>query len=334
MFRLLVDSHIPFVQECFPKHFKIETYDLNDQVKERLTDKDILVCRSTLHVTKELLNHSHLSILATASSGTNHIDKNALSHQNIQLFSGRGANAPAVCDYVTSCLAYLELHQHIKQKKLAIVGYGAVGNMLYNRLRVLGFELGVYDPFVSTPNTIAFSDLANFPIICLHPNYHQDQPYPSHHLLSSQNIGVLPKDVIIINAARGHIVEEEAILSPQFKGLYCCDVFAHEPDINPELVAKATLCTPHIAGHSIDSKKRITQKLSEQIHEFLKLPIPEFKESIIKEDITSSDDWQNQALKHYNPEAETIALKQTPTAQQFVLLRGAHRFRTDFPWRF
>lgn len=335
MFKLLIDDHIPFIEHYFSKYFIIETFHDNEEVRNKLTHQDILVCRSTLTVDSELIQDSQLKILATASSGTNHVDQKALHKQGIEFISAKGANAPAVCDYVTSCLACLDKKKLINEKKIAIVGYGEVGKRLFNRLCKLGFEIGVFDPFIhpNPQNSIQLDELKHFPVITLHPNFHKEMPFPSYHLINSNNIKTLLENVVIINAARGQVVEEEAILSSSFQGYYCADVYTHEPHINPEIIAKATLCTPHIAGHSIDSKKRITLQVSKNIHQLLGLepPFPETLET--QQLIQTTESWQDKALELYNPEIETLELKLDPSSTNFQALRKIHNKRFDFPWQ-
>lgn len=334
MYKLLIDDLIPNIEQCFSKHFLIETFKQPNEVKNKLAYQDILVCRSTLNVDAELIKHSQLKILATASSGTNHIDEKALKNCGIQFVSAKGANAPAVCDYVTSCLAYLDKRNLIAEKKIALIGYGEVGKRLFKRLNILGFKIGVFDPFITPPppNAIQLEDLKHFPVITLHPNFHKEQPFPSYHLINANNIHNLLDKVIIINAARGEVVDETVILSSSFKGYYCTDVYAHEPNINPLTICKATICTPHIAGHSIDSKRRITEQVSYQIHKLLGLEPLSLPTSGINNVYQSVSNWQDKALELYDPEIETLKLKQNPSALNFQRLRNIHNKRFDFPW--
>ena len=87
MYNLLIDEHIPCVTQYFAKYFQIEMYHQLDEVAHKLAHQDILVCRSTLTVDEKLLEHSQLKILATASSGTNHINLEALKVKSFVLLS-------------------------------------------------------------------------------------------------------------------------------------------------------------------------------------------------------------------------------------------------------
>ena len=333
MLKLLVDSHIPYIDEYFSKHFDISYYQDIAELHQNIQGQDILISRATTPIHENLIAKGQLKVVATASSGHDHVDHQALEKHHIQFYSGHGANANAVCDYVTSTLAYLVHNKILINPKIAIIGYGAVGKKVYNRLYQLEFELGVYDPFIhAIPNEITIHDLSTFDVICLHPSYHHKTPFPSHQMIDLKFLQSLNPNTCIINAARGKIVDEEAILNPSFKGIYCTDVYWNEPHINPKIIERALLCTPHIAGHTIEGKRNITSIISDNIHQYFNL-IPQatcdFETPLQPIPIAK---WQTEALKLYNPENETQCLKANPNAEEFLKLRRAHKFRYDFPW--
>lgn len=335
MFNILVDSHIPHIKDFFLKYFHISYFDNVLELQQNINKHDILICRATTNIDENLISNSKLKIVATASSGHDHIDHHALEKYQINFFSGHGANARAVCDYITSTLAYLiqkKILASSKQIKVAIIGYGAVGCRVFQRLHQLNFLVGVYDPLkMDVPNQINLDDFKNFDVICLHPSYHQNTPFPSHHMINASFIKNLSSNVCIINAARGKVVDEQAILASNFKGLYCTDVYWNEPIINPEIVARSTLCTPHIAGHTLEGKQNMTKIVSEKIHQYLKLPfVTELNNN--KTIPLPTKTWINDALELYNPAKETQQLKQNPSHEGFLKLRKAHKFRHDFPW--
>jgi erythronate-4-phosphate dehydrogenase len=334
MFRLLVDEHIPFIEKYFLDDFETTRFHHQQNLEKLLKNQDILIVRSMTPVTQKIIANSNLKIVATASSGKEHIDITALKEKKIQFFSAIGANAHAVCDYITSILAYLIITTTISPRaKIAIIGYGHVGSMVYKRLKSLGFDLGVYDPFkFDCPHAIKWSDLSHYDVLCLHPNYHQNTPHPSHMMMNKNLITKLKPKVCIINAARGKIVNEDDILNVDFQGTYCTDVYWNEPHINPAIITKALLCTPHIAGHTKEAKERITALLSQHIHDYLGLSTHTPQISNPKTILLPCQNWETRALELYNPLPETKALKQNCNAEHFIQLRRAHTFRHDFPW--
>nr|WP_280642008.1 hypothetical protein [Legionella israelensis] len=136
-----------------------------------------------------------------------------------------------------------------------------------------------------------------------------------------------------MNASRGGIVNEPALLAAKETFVYCTDVYRNEPDINPEIIEYATLCTPHIAGHSIEAKYEAVFCISRFFHRMLGLPPPDDKMPFKKqaEFLPSESAWQDTILSIYNPLNETLELKKSSHLKEtFLQLRKAHDFRHDF----
>lgn len=332
MLSMLVDAHIPNITDLFAQHFALSYYQHPQELHHRKLNYDVLICRSNANINQTLIQNSQLKIIATASSGTEHIDLSALKRAGIFFISGHGANATAVCDYVTATLAYLLAQQPRNNPKMAIIGFGAVGRKIYHRFKQLSFSLGVFDPYIpSRPQAIQFNQLGDFDFICLHPNYHQQQPFATHMLFNQDILQHLSASTCIINAARGKVVDELAILH-DFQGRYCSDVFWHEPHISPEMVQRCELATPHIAGHTIEAKNKIGLQLAQNIYGYFGIPWEaENHRGFVNTEVNAKN-WQKLALAQYDPSHETKALKANPSPENFTHLRRLHHFRHDFPW--
>lgn len=332
MLRILADERLPHLHQLFPKPFSITTYKTNSELKSLISSYDILICRSTSRIDALLLANSPIQCVATASSGTCHIDLDYLNSKQISLFDAKGCNAPAVADYVTATLAWLEKNIKIQGKQAGVIGVGEVGTRVMGRLQSAGYDVICYDPYKNQHNFQALSDCD---ILCIHPNLHQLPPYPSLNLLNSAFLSSLKPNVVLINASRGGIVNETDLLRVKKPIYYCTDVFLQEPNINPDIVKFATLCTPHIAGHSIEAKDNSMISLSVQLHTHFNLSSPtELKQS---SDLTpyfqSNTPWQEIVLDRYNPYTETQALKDAPNkASVFLTLRQTHIHRHDFAY--
>jgi erythronate-4-phosphate dehydrogenase len=335
MFQVLADAHILELNHYFPKRFfNVRLYHNHEELKAKVNKSEILLCRSIYPINQDLIIDSPIEMVASATSGSNHIDKRYLESHNIPFLDAKGGNAPAVVDYVCATLASLIKHFSFHPKKIAILGYGHIGQRLAAQLQRLGYEIGVYDPFkpedIPGSLEIELSKLHDFDTICIHPNYHHTLPYSSHHLINARLALEFSSNTCIINAARGLIVDEDFILSSSYKGLYCTDVFANEPQPNPKLIERATLATPHIAGHSIESKLRLTELIANKIYKHLNLsPLPQslIEPSSVK---INQKKWQTEVLAQYDPIIETEMLKREK-GLNFLALRHAHR-RHEFSW--
>jgi len=170
-------------------------------------------------------------------------------------------------------------------------------------------------------------------LLCIHANLHDDQPFPSRNFFDEAFLGQLKSGVVLINAARGGIVDEQALAQRSSAILYCTDVYEQEPDIDPKTVEMATLCTPHIAGHSIEAKDAAVALISQKLHQLYQLPAPHYLMNKAEngEIWPIKAGWQDRVLALYNPLEETQILKNAKQlGATFQTLRKAHHFRYNF----
>lgn len=335
---ILADASLPGLEQAFPKPFHLTKYHHPHEINSLLSEQDVLLCRSTLKVNQTLLKNHSLSYVATASSGTDHLDRLWLSSQNIKIIDAKGSNARAVADYVISCLAYLEHLQLVQGNKAGIIGLGKVGTQVAERLQSLGFEMLTYDPpkEVREPHifqSCTLEELYQVDLLCIHAELHGTLPYPSANLINKNFLDRLKPGCILINAARGGIInEEDLLLSPQ-QLVYCTDVYLNEPNIDERIINKSTLCTPHIAGHSLQAKYAAIAMISSTLHQIVGLSLPKFAEPEFTHVINFEEDklWHESVLKIYNPYEETLILKQAADKKAaFLNLRKNHQTRHDF----
>ncbi len=331
---ILADASLPGLKEAFPQPFQLNLYKSHVELNDLLKNQDILLCRANLKVDQALLANSALSYVATASSGSDNLDYTYLKNRNITVIDAKGCNATSVADYVLSTIAFLDKAGLIKGKKLGIVGLGYVGSILYPRLKAAGFELFCYDPPKALRDT-SFSScnkesLYECDVLCIHAELHDNPPYSSRNLINESFLQNLKSKCLIINASRGGIVNEEAIENSPH--IYCTDVYLNEPNINKDLIKRTTLCTPHIAGHSLEAKYAAIAIVSKKIHEHLGLALPPYStpqkpKLVFSQQLT----WQKLALSLYNPFYETQLLKQSLEPKlTFLELRTQHSKRHDF----
>lgn len=325
--KLLADASLPGIATAFPPPFVLSFYADNKIDKKMLQSQDILLCRSTLKVDQPLLADSTLKIVATASSGSDHIDKEYLNKKDIKLIDAKGSNAKAVADYILAALAYLDLEKGCSGKKIGVIGMGAVGSLVASQLKALGFTILSYDPWLPAFQNIAIAELFDCDILTVHAELQERQPYPSKYLLNKDFFAELKSNTVIINAARGALVQEIDLLKANPALIYCTDVYEQEPNLNRQVVQRATLATPHIAGHSIEAKQRAVYCVSDLIHQVLGLKPPLYPSLGLENPPVrlKPNTWQEVVLAHYNPLLETLALKKAQDiSKAFIELRKAH----------
>lgn len=333
--KILADATLPNLSVLFKEPFTLTVYNNLNEVTDLLPTHDILLCRSTLKVTEALLANSPIRCVATASSGTDHIDTHYLQKHNIALFDAKGCNAQAVADYVITSLASLYCKSKVLGHKAGIIGVGKVGAQVVARLRSVGFSVICFDPYkekISNHYSFAsLADIATCDVISIHANLHHSNPYPSANLLGDPFLSLLKPGTVIINAARGGIVDEKALLECSTPITYCTDVYSEEPNINADLIEFSTLCTPHIAGHSIEAKNQAVLQVSQKIHRYYSLPIPANYILTKGPMLLPTNNWKECVLGLYNPIIETNQLKAaTDKKLSFLTLRQIHNARHDF----
>lgn len=334
--KLLADATLPNIRTLFGAPFSLVLYHTPEEAYALLADCTILFCRSTLKLTEVLLANTSLECIATASSGTEHIPTAYARHRGIHVFDAKGANAHAVADYVTATLALLYRAQCVDGNRAGVIGVGEVGSRVVRRLQAAGFKTITFDPLNPLMNKkqyqAAQERLFSCDLLCIHADLHHNTPYPSYHLLDSAFLNKLKKNVIIINAARGAIVHEQALLGAKKPIIYCTDVYENEPSIDPALINYAFNCTPHIAGHSIEAKQGQMITVCEQLHRHYQLPMPGIEKTTPPPPrLKAHATWQETILSIYDPSHDTHLLKAAADKRMaFLVQRKAHQHRHDF----
>ncbi|MDM3872624.1 4-phosphoerythronate dehydrogenase [Porticoccus sp. W117] len=261
--KILADENMPLVRELFAPYGEVTTVPGRNLRPEDVAQADALLVRSITQVNRQLLDGSAVRFVGSATIGVDHIDLDYLQQRNITFSAAPGCNANAVVDYVCVALCSLRLDWQqlcASQKIVGIIGCGNVGGRLYRRLKKLGASVRCYDPFLDAEQN---SDLTSLEavlgsdIVCLHTPHTRSGPFPTHHMLSTEQLAQLPQDAILINAGRGAAIDNQALLRllEQRNDLrVVLDVWENEPGISLPLLQKVTLATPHIAGYSVQGK--------------------------------------------------------------------------------
>ena len=324
--KILADKSLPNIRQLFGNYFDLKFYNNEGELQDIIKSSDILICRSTLRVDSTLLQNTKIQCVATASSGTDHIDLKFLQQNNIKLFDAKGINADAVANYVLATIANITQKKLITGNRACVVGMGEVGSRVARILAQLNYSCSYYDPYKIATSNLA--SLTECDLICIHANLHNKQPYPSFNMFNYSLLKALKPGTTIINAARGKIVNEDDL--QKFDLTYCTDVFANEPVINDTTIEKATICTPHIAGHSIEAKANAVIHLSKLIHTNFNMPFDtNYQQNRHK--IELDRNWQEEVLSLYNPQTESETLKSASNkTEAFITLRKAHKYRHQF----
>ncbi|MDG1818238.1 MAG: 4-phosphoerythronate dehydrogenase [Porticoccaceae bacterium] len=237
-----------------------------------VADADMLLVRSVTRVDQALLEGSSVTFVGSATIGTDHVDQAYLKQQGIRFAHAPGCNANGVVQYVLSVLCNLQ--PDWLNCTVGIVGCGNVGGRLYRTLRSLGVSCQVYDPFLNLADNsdlVEFESLLGADIICVHTPLTTEGEFPTEHLFNRDVLARLGEDCLLINAGRGAVVDNGALLELLENGSglrVALDVWEPEPNINCQLLERVLMATPHIAGYSREGKIRGTEMLAEDFYQW------------------------------------------------------------------
>lgn len=316
---------------------------------EQLSDADILLVRSITQVNKALLQGSRVQFVGTATIGTDHIDKTYLEDNDIAFANAPGCNADAVVEYVLSVIYQLAAKYQFtpKERTYGIIGVGNVGGRLQKRFEKLGFKVLLNDP-PRAQSESGFSDLdallEQADILCLHTPLTLDGDHPTKHLLSTEQLQKLGENAIVINAGRGPVIDNTALLKvgqQRSDLLFALDVWEHEPAVNAELAARCEFVSPHIAGYSLDGKIRGTYMLYQALCKHLQVECEEPLTDFLPEaELSFKEQGSSTALELmtliYDPQVDdqllraTLELPETEQKLAFDQLRKQYRVRREF----
>ncbi|ECC8922659.1 4-phosphoerythronate dehydrogenase PdxB [Salmonella bongori] len=294
--KILVDENMPYARELFSRLGEVKAVPGRPIPVEELNHADALMVRSVTKVNESLLSGKPINFVGTATAGTDHVDEAWLKQAGIGFSAAPGCNAIAVVEYVFSALLMLAERDSfsLRDRTVGIIGVGNVGSRLQARLEALGIRTLLCDPpradrgdegdFRTLDEVVVQADVLTF-----HTPLYKDGPYKTLHLADETLIRRLKPGAILINACRGPVVDNAALLARLNAGQslsVVLDVWEAEPDLNVALLEAVDIGTSHIAGYTLEGKARGTTQVFEAYSAFIGreqsvaletlLPAPEF----------------------------------------------------------
>ena len=269
---IVIDSHIPFLVEAVRANWQnVRILPMEPERIDASTvrDAEVLIVRTRTKVKEALLADSKIRLVCTATIGFDHIDTAYCEAHGISWISCPGCNAQAVCDYIEEALKEYQIsdirYQISNMPTIGIVGVGHVGLLVEQMAERKGYRVLLNDP----PKNIGVSldEIArNCDIITFHVPLDETTQYLCNESFLSQ----CKQGALIINAARGGVVDEQALLRSGHP--YILDTWENEPNINPDVLQQAFLASMHIAGYSVEGKRNASQMCLNAITEHFGLP--------------------------------------------------------------
>jgi len=269
-----------------------------DALVATLDAADALIVRNRTRVDAELLSFApRLRVVGRLGVGLDNIDVAACEARKIEVIPARGANALAVAEYVIGSAivllrgayfateavtssewprAALGTGREIAGKTLGIVGFGSIGQLLGRLGRVLGMTVIGFDAHIpasaalwaeqhTTPRRL--DDLLHDADIV---SLHVPLTPATRHLIDAERLALMKREAILVNTARGGVVDEVALAAALKSGHLAgaaLDVFENEP-LQPGSVlvgCPGLILTPHIAGVTRESNARVSTMIAEKV---------------------------------------------------------------------
>ena len=345
---IVADQTLPECDRLFGAFGRVITLPGDAISQASLLKADVLLIRSRTRVNESLLAQTPVQFVGSGVAGVDHIDESYLKARGISLVSAPGCNADAVAEYIIAALwhHYQRNVSEIFSKTLAIVGVGHVGQAVLKKAQALRIHCLKNDPpRARNEQQQGFVDLATClrtaDILSLHTPLTTLGPDATFHLLNAPRLAMFKPNAILINAARGDVIDESGL--PQRSDLRLLfDCWHNEPDITPSILAATQLATPHIAGYSTEANLRGSYMLYQALcthfnvspsYSYDELLPPEPKPIVVNSPPRTFSELLREILVQTTPLAAldtTLRRAGSPLPSVFKALRGACQHRREW----
>ena len=262
---IVCDQYIPFLVEAVQKAWpQVQIFPMKPEQIDAsaVREADVLVIRTRTQVNEALLSGSRVRLVCTATIGFDHIDTAYCDAHGIRWMSCPGCNAQAVCDYIEQAI---DEYQISNTPTIGVVGVGHVGSLVAKMAERKGLKVLLNDP----PKGIGIS-LDKIAKNCDIITFHVPLVCSTRHLCDETFLSYCKPDALIINAARGGVVDEQALLYSGHP--FILDTWENEPNLNKEVLQSAFRASMHIAGYSVQGKRNATRMCLNSIANLFQLP--------------------------------------------------------------
>ncbi|KRE16527.1 3-phosphoglycerate dehydrogenase [Bosea sp. Root381] len=290
------DAAVAALSARYKVHHDPELFGKPEELAKLVADIPALIVRNQTQVRGDVLAAAkNLKVVGRLGVGLDNIDMDACTARGIKVFPATGANSLSVVEYVIGSAmtllrgAYFSnaamvagefpktklIGREIAGKRLGLVGFGAIARNTAAHGRLLGMTVAAYDPYVPAGDKVwAAAErldldalLATSDVVSIHLPLTPE----TRGLIGKDALARMKSDAILINAARGGIMDEAALVEALKGGKLggaAIDVFAEEPLRGAgKLFAGVPnlILTPHIAGNTVESNGRVSGLVAERV---------------------------------------------------------------------
>ncbi len=265
-----------------------------DELIKAIPAYDAIIVRSATKVTADVINAgTNLKVIGRAGVGLDNVDKKAADARGIKVVNTPAATSVTVAELALGLMlacarsipqATQSLREGKWEKKafkgtelygktLGLIGSGRIGTELAKRAVAMGMSVLVFDPFIKE---CAAGKKCEFPEMLKQADYislHVPKTDQTKHIINKDSIAQMKKGVVIVNCARGGVVDEEALyegLKSGQVGAAALDVYESEPIKDFKLFSLPNVIgTPHVGAQTREGQERAGIGVAEEVRKAL-----------------------------------------------------------------
>ncbi len=304
MFRILVSDRLGEAGLQRLEETEDASYDMKlklskDELLETIPDYDAIIVRSGTKVDADVLEAGkRLKVVGRAGIGVDNIDIQAATARGIVVMNTPQANAVATAEHTLGLMLAVSRHiasahasllegqwqrsqftgQQLYRKRLGIVGFGRIGRLVATRALSFGMEVIAYDPFVTEDVArelgVDLVDLDDLLSLSDYITLHTVITPETREIIDAAAIEKMRDGVIIINSARGKLLDEQALAAALKSGKVKAagiDVYSEEPpEDNPLVHLPNVVHTPHLGASTVEAQRDVATQIVDQVLDALR----------------------------------------------------------------
>lgn len=276
----------------------VKTKLREDELVEIIGSYDALVVRSATKVTAKIMENSNLKVIGRAGVGVDNIDLEAATKKGILVVNAPEGNTTAASEHTIALLMALarnipEAVRSLKNKvwdrkrfmgielngkTLGVVGLGRIGREVAKKAIGLGMNILAYDPYIIKQQVenidIKVVDLDTVLKEADFITFHVPLTKSTYHMVGEKQFSMMKDSVMLINCARGGIIDEEALYEALKSGKVAgcaLDVFEKEPPLeSPLLDLPNLIATPHLGASTQEAQVSVAVDVAKDVIRALK----------------------------------------------------------------
>ncbi len=304
MYRILISDKLgkaglDRLDEIDDVHYEMKLGLSAEELKGIIPEYDALIIRSGTQVTADLLAAAaNLKVVGRAGIGVDNIDIQAATWRGIIVMNTPGANSVATAEQTMALMLAASRHTaaahaslkagewrrsdfvgtELYGKTLGVIGLGRIGRLVAERALAFGMEIIAYDPFVSEEvgreMGVTLVDLEDLLPAADYITLHTAVTPETTQMINADSLGQMKKGVILVNVARGKLVDEAALANALQNGQVktaAIDVYSSEPPRdNPLIGLPNALHTPHLGASTLEAQRNVATQMVDQVVDALR----------------------------------------------------------------